>query len=172
MRVRRTLKYVTAAIAAAIFRLSLAAHARAADEKILPSTLSVNAGKHTAVPPLYRGSAHGETVWLVVTDASNAATARRLHVIHSPSLAAIGAAATRSARRVAKPGGIAEAGGVFRQLPGDRVRRFDRRGVLKLRENSLRRRVRIDRKIGVRGDRGIEAMRQTLAVGTYIALLA
>ncbi len=95
------MKYFTAAIAAAIFSLSLAAHARAADEKILPSTLSVNAEKHTAVLPLYRGSAHGETLWYIVTDASNAATARRLHVIYSPSLAAIGAAATQSARRVA-----------------------------------------------------------------------
>ena len=94
------MKYLIAALAAALFSLSLGAHARAASEKILPSTISVNTKNHTAVLPLYRGSAHGKTVWYIVTDASNAATARRLHVIYSPSLAAIGTAATQSARRV------------------------------------------------------------------------
>ncbi len=94
------MKYSIAAFAAILATLSLGAHARAANEKILPSTLSVDTTNHTAVLPLYRGSAHGETVWYVVTDASNAATARRLHVIYAPSLAAIGAAATQRARRV------------------------------------------------------------------------
>jgi len=95
------MKYSTAALLAALFSLSLGAHARAASEKILPSTISVNTQNHTAVLPLYRGSAHGETVWYILTDSSNAATARRLHVIYSPSLATIGTAATQSARRVA-----------------------------------------------------------------------
>ncbi|NNM98189.1 MAG: hypothetical protein HKL91_00120 [Candidatus Eremiobacteraeota bacterium] len=94
------MKYFTGALAAALVSLSLGAHARAASEKILPSTISVNTTNHTAVLPLYRGSAHGETVWYIVTDASNAATARRLRVIYSPSLANIGAAATQSARRI------------------------------------------------------------------------
>ena len=94
------MKHFTGALAAALVSLSLGAHARAASEKILPSTISVNTTNHTAVLPLYRGSAHGETVWYIVTDTSNAATARRLHVIYSPSLANIGAAATQSARRI------------------------------------------------------------------------
>ncbi len=53
------MKYFIAALAAALFSLSLGAHARAAEERILPSTLSVDTTNHTAVLPLYRGSAHG-----------------------------------------------------------------------------------------------------------------
>jgi hypothetical protein len=87
------------AAASVLAGLALAAPAAAASGPILPSVISVDTTNHTAVLPLFRGVAHGRTVWYIVTDASDAATARRLHVVFSPDLAGIGGDATQTATR-------------------------------------------------------------------------
>ena len=77
------------------------AHADAASlphsKFILPSTISVNSTEHTAVLPLHRGSVGSTTVWYILTDASDAAVAKRLGVVFAPDLAQIGNAATQTA---------------------------------------------------------------------------
>jgi hypothetical protein len=88
------------AAAAVLAGLALIAPAGAASGPILPSVVSVDTTNHTAVLPLFRGTAHGRTVWYIVTDASDAAIARRLHVVFSPDLAGIGDDATQTATRV------------------------------------------------------------------------
>ncbi len=68
-------------------------------EPILPSG-RINADQGTVTLPLRRGAMRdGRSVWYVVTDASDRATARRLGVNWSPKLANAPDAAVRSARR-------------------------------------------------------------------------
>jgi hypothetical protein len=75
--------------------------ASAADGRLfLPSALSVNREQHTAVLPVRKGSAHGKTVWYIVTDASDASVAKKLGAVYAPDLTGIGAAATQSAKMV------------------------------------------------------------------------
>ncbi len=61
------------------------------------SIVSVDRGKHTVTLPLHRGLAKGETVWYVITDASDAAVARKEGVDYAPDIAKLGAAATATA---------------------------------------------------------------------------
>jgi hypothetical protein len=55
-----------------------------------PSVISVDTSTHTATFPLRRGESHGQTVWYVVTDASDAGVAKRYGVVYAPSIAKLG----------------------------------------------------------------------------------
>lgn len=68
----------------------------------ISSAVSVDSTAHTAVLPLHRGTANGRDVWYIVTDASDAATARRFGVNFAPALASIGIAATQTATQNAR----------------------------------------------------------------------
>jgi hypothetical protein len=46
-------------------------------QRFFKSIVSVDAAKHTVTLPLHRGVAKGETVWYVVTDASDVSGARK-----------------------------------------------------------------------------------------------
>jgi hypothetical protein len=56
------------------------------DRQTITSALRVDLTRDFATLPLYKGSAGGETVWYVITDASDAAMARRLGINHAPKL--------------------------------------------------------------------------------------
>lgn len=78
-------------LAATIFLPSLFANAATAfDKLVLKSADSVNDTQHTVTLPLYRGVHNGETVWYIITDASNANEAKKLRVVYAPNLANIG----------------------------------------------------------------------------------
>ncbi|GAC1392671.1 MAG: hypothetical protein NVSMB31_11040 [Vulcanimicrobiaceae bacterium] len=66
-----------------------------APKVILPSAMSLNTTDHTAVLPLYRGVNAGRSVWYIITDASDAAVAKKLRVVYAPSLGKIGLGATQ-----------------------------------------------------------------------------
>ena len=78
---------------------SVAAHVAAvrntsADSQYLPeshlvlkSARDVNAAASTVVIPIHRGVAHGETVWYIITDASDYGIAHDLNVLFAPKLA-------------------------------------------------------------------------------------
>jgi hypothetical protein len=65
----------------------------------ITSAISVDSTTHTAVLPIYRGTANGKTVWYILTDASSAAVAKKYGVNYAPSLASIGNDATQTASR-------------------------------------------------------------------------
>jgi hypothetical protein len=85
------------AIIAAI--ISIAAHAASVhiasaqsqylpDSKlVLKSARDVDVAASTAVIPIHRGVAHGETVWYMITDASDYGIAHDLNVLYAPKLA-------------------------------------------------------------------------------------
>src|SRR5437868_5142254 len=56
----------------------------------LKSAIDVNLDTETVRLPLYRGSAHGQTVWFVLLDASDAGIAHDLDVNFAPKLANVG----------------------------------------------------------------------------------
>lgn len=60
--------------------------------------VSVDDAKHTVTLPLHHGLAKGETVWYVVTDASNISVARKEGVDYAPDIAKLGDAAIAKAR--------------------------------------------------------------------------
>ena len=62
---------------------------------VLRSAVSVDVANHTVTLPLHQGVAHGETVWYIVTDASDESVARKLGVLFAPSLANIGTSASQ-----------------------------------------------------------------------------
>jgi hypothetical protein len=64
--------------------------AAAAPTKLLTSVVTIDAGGHTGVFPLHRGSAAGRTVWYVLTDVSDAKMAAARGLIFAPALAAVG----------------------------------------------------------------------------------
>ena len=78
---------------------SIAAHVAAvrnasADSQFLPeshlvlkSARDVNVAASTVVIPIHRGVAHGETVWYIITDASDYGIAHDLNVLFAPKLA-------------------------------------------------------------------------------------
>ncbi len=88
-------------VAAAITTLAFAlapggarARAEAPPSNILPkdhysleSARDVDAAKQTAVLPLHRGVHNGQTVWFIMTDASDMGTARDLNIMYAPKLA-------------------------------------------------------------------------------------
>ena len=57
---------------------------------ILKSTVEVNLSNHSATLPLHEGEFHGETVWYVITEASDEGAARDLNVNFAPKLANVG----------------------------------------------------------------------------------
>jgi hypothetical protein len=67
---------------------------------VLASAKSVDLAANTVTLPLHRGSAKGQTVWYVITDASDPAAAAKLGVLYAPLLASAGAA-------IAQAGGTA-----------------------------------------------------------------
>jgi hypothetical protein len=61
------------------------------------SIVSVDDGRHTVTLPLHRGLAKGETVWYVVTDASDVSVARKEGVDYAPDIARLGDSAIAKA---------------------------------------------------------------------------
>ncbi len=64
------------------------------DHYSLASARNVDAARQTAILPLHRGVHNGQTVWFIMTDASEMGVARDLNIMYSPKLAnmAIGCA--------------------------------------------------------------------------------
>ena len=60
------------------------------DHLTVESALQVDLAKESVRLPLYRGKAHGETVWFVLLDASDAGIAHDLGVNYAPKLGNIG----------------------------------------------------------------------------------
>ncbi len=60
------------------------------DHLTLESTIQVDLSANTMRLPLYKGRAHGQTVWFVLLDASDAGMAHNLGVNFAPKLANIG----------------------------------------------------------------------------------
>jgi hypothetical protein len=60
------------------------------DHLTLENAIQVDLGKETVRLPLYKGTAHGQTVWYVLMDASDAGLAHDLGVNYAPKLADIG----------------------------------------------------------------------------------
>jgi hypothetical protein len=77
-------------------------------EFFFSSIVSVDDSKQTVTLPLHRGLAKGETVWYVVTDASDVSVARKEGVDYAPDISKLGdaaiAKATTSAGIVKFPG--------------------------------------------------------------------
>jgi hypothetical protein len=92
------LKRQTALSLVALLATSTIAAQAAPSGAFFPSVVSVDKSAHTAVLPIRKGSAQGETVWYIVTDASDAGVARKLGVVYAPDIGNIGAAATQKAR--------------------------------------------------------------------------
>jgi hypothetical protein len=57
---------------------------------ILPNTISVDPAAGIVTLPLQRGTAHGTTVWYIITDSSDRTDARRRGAVFAPLLAAVG----------------------------------------------------------------------------------
>jgi hypothetical protein len=76
---------------------------------VLPSALAVDLAANTVTLPLYRGTAHGKTVWYIKTDVSDQAVAKAQGLLYSPALAAVGDGAqvvTGDASSFAFTGGV------------------------------------------------------------------
>lgn len=78
---------------------------------VLPSVVSVDPQAGIVTLPLHRGTAHGRTVWYIVTDSSDATDAKRRGAIFAPLLAGVGdgcgacvRGATESGDGIAFPG--------------------------------------------------------------------
>ena len=54
---------------------------------VLKSARDVNIAASTAVIPIHRGVANGQTVWYIITDASDYGIAHDLNVLYAPSTA-------------------------------------------------------------------------------------
>jgi len=54
------------------------------------SIISVETSNHTVTLPLHRGRSNGQTVWYIVTDASDAAVAKKEGVDYAPDIAELG----------------------------------------------------------------------------------
>jgi hypothetical protein len=67
------------------------AAAAAQPTTLLTSVKSIDVQRHLAVFPVHRGIAGGHTVWYVLTDASDAAAAKKQGLIFAPALADVGA---------------------------------------------------------------------------------
>ena len=57
-----------------------------ASHLVLLSARDVNVAASTAVIPIHRGVAHGQTVWYIITDASDFGVAHDLNVLYAPKL--------------------------------------------------------------------------------------
>ncbi|MBV8584072.1 MAG: hypothetical protein JO241_08760, partial [Candidatus Eremiobacteraeota bacterium] len=94
------MKSITVAALAAVI-IAAPDSARAASEPasafFFPSIISIDTTAHTVTLPLYRGKAKGVTVWYVVTDATQAGTAKKYRVDYAPDIANLGNAAISAA---------------------------------------------------------------------------
>jgi hypothetical protein len=96
------MKQHLAAIAAAFIALlpATAPSAELPHSKLtITSVISLDTTAHTATFPLHKATEDGRTVWYIVTDASDAAVAKKLGVNFAPNLAGVGAAATQKATK-------------------------------------------------------------------------
>jgi hypothetical protein len=78
---------------AAVVARTASLHNASAESQYLPqshlvllSAREVNVAASTAVIPIHRGVAHGQTVWYIITDASDFGVARDLDVLYAPKL--------------------------------------------------------------------------------------
>lgn len=81
------------AAAAAVFMLSTAPSQAAPLSRsmfTITSALSIDTTNHTVTLPIYSQSVGGKTAWYIVTDASNAAVAKKYGVNYAPSIAELG----------------------------------------------------------------------------------
>lgn len=62
----------------------------------ITSAVAVDTVTHTVTLPLHKGTAKGETVWFILTDASDARIAKKLGVNYAPALKQLGAAAVQT----------------------------------------------------------------------------
>ncbi|BDE05240.1 hypothetical protein WPS_05160 [Vulcanimicrobium alpinum] len=104
---------VRAALAAALILPLAPTFASAAPldraKVVLPSAISVDLAANTVTLPLYRGSVHGNPVWYIKTDVSNAAVAKREGLLYAPLLASSASAAqhaTGASNAFAFAGGV------------------------------------------------------------------
>jgi len=81
-----------AALAAALIMVARA-------QITIASAIAVDTAAHTVTLPLFKGTEEGKTVWYILTDASDAAVAKRFGLNFSPNLAQIGDAAIQKATR-------------------------------------------------------------------------
>lgn len=108
----RALAAVSGTLATALLVLAPADAAPLARANVvLPSAISVDPDAGIVTLPLHRGTAHGTTVWYVVTDSSDQADARKRGAVFAPLLASVGTGcsgcvrpATESNGRIAFPG--------------------------------------------------------------------
>jgi hypothetical protein len=84
---------------AALLPASANAATIAKSDLFVPSVLRVDTITHTGTFVLHRGRARGETVWYILTDASNAGVAKARGLAYAPDLARLGAGAIAQARR-------------------------------------------------------------------------
>jgi hypothetical protein len=69
---------------------------------VLSSAIAVDLVANTVTLPLHKGSARGGTVWYIITDASDAASASKLGVLYSPLLASAGPAIATAGGTIGK----------------------------------------------------------------------
>jgi hypothetical protein len=94
------MKYIAAAAYAAFILAGTGAASAATEPSssfFFKSIVSLDNANHTVTLPLYRGRANGQAVWYVVTDASDAAVARKRGVDYAPDIANLGDVAIVSA---------------------------------------------------------------------------
>jgi hypothetical protein len=77
---------IIAAHAAFVHDASAESQYLPADHLVLKSARDVDVAASTVVIPIHRGIAHGETVWYIITDASDYGIAHDLNVLYAPKL--------------------------------------------------------------------------------------
>lgn len=97
------MKRYLAAVLLPLFWLAAATPSDAAalsrSDFFFKSIISVDSSKHTVTLPLHRGSVRGKSVWFIVTDASNAQTAKSLGVAYAALLASLDSSAVAHASK-------------------------------------------------------------------------
>lgn len=77
---------IIAAHSASVHKASAQSRYLPADHLVLKSARSVDVNASTVVLPIHRGVAHGETVWYIITDASDYGVAHDLNALYAPKL--------------------------------------------------------------------------------------
>lgn len=86
-----------AALAATYVPLSVSAAPLERSQLTITSAIAVDTANHTVTLPLFAGVANGTRAWFIITDASDATSAKKLGVNFAPSLARLGAPVIRKA---------------------------------------------------------------------------
>jgi hypothetical protein len=87
----RALTFATVTLTGALLSFSPASAAPLARANIiLPNTISVDPDAGIVTLPLHRGSAHGTTVWYIVTESSDKADAQQRGAVFAPLLGSVG----------------------------------------------------------------------------------